>query len=276
MTALYVSPHLDDVVFSCAGSLLSRAAKGERIAVCTVFSSGVPDRRYASRRADDATALNALGAEAVYLGFLDAPARTGKRPSFDSLVFGADVMPALVNAVATAIKRVADRVEAHEVWLPLAVGGHVDHRTVHEAHAALGGRVRFYEERPYAFVPALRWLRELEVCGGALAAPPSARAIRGHFRDGGCLSLLADQNATASELARRLAATRTPTGVALHETIATFDTTMLDRAAELIEGYASEARWLFGSVPAQVLWTRLARAPSGGWFEREVRLVMAP
>jgi LmbE family N-acetylglucosaminyl deacetylase len=276
MTALYVSPHLDDVVFSCAGSLLSRAAKGERIAVCTVFSSGTPETRYASRRAEDAAVLNALGAEAVHLGFLDAPARTGKRPSFDALVFEADVMPELANAVATAIQRVADRIEAHEVWLPLAVGGHVDHRTVHETHAALGGTVRFYEERPYAFVPALRRLRELELCGGALAAPPSARAIRGNFRDGGCLSLLADRNATASELARRLAATRTPTGIVLHETIATFDTPLLERAADLIEGYASETGWLFGSAPAHMLWTRLASAPSGGWFEREVRLVREP
>jgi len=67
------------------------------------------------------------------------------------------------------------------VYVPLAVGGHVDHRLVHEAgyHAmpeAPGREVFFYEDRPYAFLPGAVWMR-LGQLGARL--PPAAQLSEG-------------------------------------------------------------------------------------------------
>lgn len=272
MTALWISPHFDDVVFSCAGSLVTRQARGVRVVVATVFSSGAPAPRYASRRAEDLSTLRAVGAGAVHLGFDDAPAR-GVRSAFVSLASAA-VEPELVRALAVRLKGLAAELEAVEVWLPLGVGGHVDHRAVHEAGAAaFAMSARFYEERPYAFVPALRALRRLELVGGLAGNASSPDDIRSQFRAAGCASLLlGDRDAAPGEIAHRLSSVRTSTGIVLDERVVTFDEDVLARAAGLIEGYASQARWLFGRAPARELWSRLARAPSGRFFEREIRL----
>ncbi|WP_207955961.1 PIG-L deacetylase family protein [Rubrobacter marinus] len=42
-TALFVSPHLDDVAFSCGGALALLAREGWRTVLATVFTRSVPD-----------------------------------------------------------------------------------------------------------------------------------------------------------------------------------------------------------------------------------------
>ena len=74
MTALVVSPHLDDAVLSLSAWLASRS-RLERVVVATVFSEG--DADYPTRRAEDVAALSLLGAEPLHLGLLDAPERLG-------------------------------------------------------------------------------------------------------------------------------------------------------------------------------------------------------
>ena len=43
-TALFLSPHLDDVAFSCGGALLRLTDDPDwRVVLCTVFTASVPD-----------------------------------------------------------------------------------------------------------------------------------------------------------------------------------------------------------------------------------------
>ena len=90
---LAVSPHLDDAAFSAGALLAGLAARGARVRVVTVFTAGAPNPRdfalacqtdkglspnvdyMALRRAEDETAMAALGAQAVHLGLAEAPHR---------------------------------------------------------------------------------------------------------------------------------------------------------------------------------------------------------
>lgn len=287
MTALYVAPHPDDVALSCAGGVLARVGAGERVVVCTVFTRGGGRARERARAEEDAEALRRAGAEGVHLGLEDGLWREGRAARFASLALGAPPRPGVVREVGGALAEVVRRVRPREVWLPLGVGGHVDHLAVFLSHPAVSralarahagpGALRFYEERPYAFVPALRALRRRELCGGAPGRVPSPAAILRQLSAGGCGELLGPEEAEgcAAELARRLAEVRRGTGVRLWSRRQRFGRPALGAAAGFIGGYASQVRWLFGRARLEALWPRLAPAPGGGWFEREVRLTGA-
>ena len=92
-TALFLSPHLDDAVFSCGGTIALLPRAGWRVIVATVFTRSVlnppgfapacqldkgltPDVDYmALRRDEDAAACARLGAEVRWLDALEAPHR---------------------------------------------------------------------------------------------------------------------------------------------------------------------------------------------------------
>lgn len=158
MTSLFVSPHFDDVALSCVAHV-RRACERGRVVVLTVFAAGQPEREGENREA-----LSMLGAESVVLPFADAPARLAVQPSFASLLLTRyDCEERDCNEIARAIAAVQRQVKATCVFLPLGVGGHVDHRVVHAAHRALPGEIRFFEDRPYADVPGALRARLLAV-----------------------------------------------------------------------------------------------------------------
>ncbi|HEX4382930.1 MAG TPA: PIG-L family deacetylase [Myxococcales bacterium] len=186
MTVLYVSPHLDDVAFSCAASLLQHK---ERVIVATVFSEG---KGSAARRAEDRKALKAF--EVVHLGFLDAPDRLRVKPSFTSLVLKPSIDRRLVQRIRQALTPLVH--QADHAYFPLGIGGHIDHLTVFEAHPP---GARFYEDRPYALAEPLRRLRLLELRGGSSRAPPGTFGpVEAFFEPG-------ERAACVAELSRRLA-----------------------------------------------------------------------
>ena len=92
--ALFVSPHLDDVAFSCGGTFAALAAAGHECVLLTVFTQSVPDPTgfalacqldkglppdvdyMALRRAEDHQAARRLGAaEVIHLDLPEAPHR---------------------------------------------------------------------------------------------------------------------------------------------------------------------------------------------------------
>src|SRR5215216_7667166 len=87
---LFLSPHLDDAVFSCATRILRESETGADVIVATVFSHA--RRRspqwseYVTRREEDQRALHLLGARPRWLGLLDAPWRNPFYNSFRRIV----------------------------------------------------------------------------------------------------------------------------------------------------------------------------------------------
>jgi LmbE family N-acetylglucosaminyl deacetylase len=171
---IYISPHIDDAALSCGGAIARHVAAGQRVLVVTVCA-GEPSASaalsdYANwlhgrwggtdadamdlRRREDVTAMEALGADYVWLPFLDAVYRMPERYDSRDAIFGpldpADTLPATLGE---ALAEVARRAPGAVLYAPLGVGNHVDHQAAFNAASELargGASVAFYEEFPYA------------------------------------------------------------------------------------------------------------------------------
>jgi LmbE family N-acetylglucosaminyl deacetylase len=170
---IYLSPHLDDAVLSCGGTIQGQVRRAERVLVITVFA-GRPDYRCLSpfaaslhaswgdppdpmraRRAEDAAVMQALGASYRHLDNLDCIYRTANGEflyTSEEALFG-DVHPAEANMEAQLAPHLAMLCAEHPgatVNAPLGVGHHVDHQVVRGAALALEGiELLFYEDYPY-------------------------------------------------------------------------------------------------------------------------------
>jgi LmbE family N-acetylglucosaminyl deacetylase len=150
----YLSPHADDVAFSCAGSVISDVAAGREVTLITAFISG---RRAEQRRAEDEKAAAILGCDYKFLELPDAPERPEIRGALDIFMpFG----PRHLGITNEVMTRLLWHVKPPaEVRAPLAVGGHIDHRIVHEAARALvyqlgpAVTLSYYEDLPYCLLP---------------------------------------------------------------------------------------------------------------------------
>ena len=171
---LFVSSHPGDATLSCIGRMLWEQSRGMRVLVLVVFAG--------SEAREDSEALDRLGIDEMRLDEPGAPRRHGEYASFAAVLHGrhpADERQLV--AVQHAIDQVVMQSQARHIYVPLAVGGHVDHRLVHEAgYQAVpespGREVFFYEDRPYAFLPGAVWVR-LGQLGARL--PPAADVSEG-------------------------------------------------------------------------------------------------
>ena len=174
---IYLQPHFDDAVLSCGGSIGLQRATGNHVLVVTVFGgvpvAGLPLSGLArqsqqkmglgsdaaeavrQRRAEDAAALEVLGADALWLDYTDAIYRGA--PGYyqsDEALFGnvnsGDL--ALDAELADVLLRMHERAPLAVIYAPLGVGHHVDHQLVCSAADRLAQRkinVKFYEDFPY-------------------------------------------------------------------------------------------------------------------------------
>jgi LmbE family N-acetylglucosaminyl deacetylase len=168
-TALFVSPHLDDVTFSCGGTLAVLADRGWRTVMATAFTATVlpaegfalacqldkglsPEVDYmALRREEDREAARILGvADLRWLDLPEAPHR------------GYDSAAALFAAVreedevwrplALHLRALLADVCPDQIFAPQGLGGHVDHRQTIRAVTETAGEipVAWYRDTPYA------------------------------------------------------------------------------------------------------------------------------
>jgi len=168
--ALFLSPHLDDVAFSCAGTLAALRRSGWRIALATAFTASVDaptgfalacqlDKGLAAevdymalRREEDAAFARALGVDPVeWLGLPEAPHRG--YDSAPALFGGVRPRDDIWREVASALDRLDRRWRPAVVFAPQAIGGHVDHlQAVHAVLSltSIAGRTAWYRDLPYA------------------------------------------------------------------------------------------------------------------------------
>lgn len=174
---IFLSPHFDDVVYSCGGTLGVQVSVGLRPLVITVFG-GAPQQTTLSpfaldvhrkmgfsqdvqaavqtRRQEDAAAMELLGVDYLWLDYPDAIYRgTPAYYTQDSQLIGGEVHAGdrwideeLAETLVALRKRLPDA-----VWYaPLGVGRHVDHQIVCSAADRLtemGAKVNLYEDFPY-------------------------------------------------------------------------------------------------------------------------------
>lgn len=175
---LFLSPHADDVVLSCGGIIHALVPNGKTVQVVNVFSGqsqvqhlsafachlhakwGLEKNTVFARRQEDLAALQELGLTApLYWEFLEAPYRCGtdSRPlyaTYDEMRGKlAEEDGELEQALLHQVIQLLDGMpETTVVYVPLALGQHVDHQILFRVGRMLGaaGRhVRFYEDFPY-------------------------------------------------------------------------------------------------------------------------------
>lgn len=183
--AVFVQPHLDDIALSCGATVARAADAGDHpvlVGVCTGPPTpgqplgpavralhakwGLGDDAWRARRGEDERACAILGATPLWLPYQDAPYRG--YDSFAAVFAGLSADEPLIQQVANDLLAVWRRTAGAIVYLPLGIGGHVDHRICHAAGASLeaaGVPVRYYEDFPYAAIPGLVSARLAELAG---------------------------------------------------------------------------------------------------------------
>ncbi len=168
-TALFLSPHLDDVAFSCGGTLAKLAAAGWRCVLATAFTRSVPNPAgfalkcqtdkglapgvdyLAVRRAEDAEFGRVVGAaEVVWLGLREAPHR-----GYDSaaeLFAGVKPRDDIAGALAGRVYDLWRQYRPELVFAPQGLGHHADHLQLIAAVTATlpADGVTWYRDTPYA------------------------------------------------------------------------------------------------------------------------------
>ncbi len=167
-TALFLSPHLDDVAFSCGGLLAQLGDAGWRTVMATAFTATVlpatgfalacqidkglgPEVDYmALRRMEDRAAADILGVSDLrWLGLPEAPHRGYNSASalFDAISDDDDVW----RPLAEQISALAGELRPDIVLAPQGLGNHVDHRQMIRAVLnVVPQHLAFYRDTPYA------------------------------------------------------------------------------------------------------------------------------
>ncbi len=206
-SVLLLSPHFDDVAFSCGGTAALLAAAGWEVVVATAFTRSVhPASGFALacqrdkglddavdymalRRDEDAAACRSLGARPVLLDLAEAPNRGyGSAPA----LFGP---PRADDAVAGPLAVLLGELLAAErpdlVLAPQGCGRHVDHLQVIAALLAMSGQLPplgFYRDTPYVIrdADAAPDPRVAAVATMPVVVPLDARARDARQRAVGC------------------------------------------------------------------------------------------
>jgi LmbE family N-acetylglucosaminyl deacetylase len=292
--ALFVSPHLDDVVLSCPGHVLDERAAGARVLIATLFTDGADRDAYALRRDEDRRAAALLGVDCLHLGLLDAPSRRGHPAGFRALILetgpgegpfdpprrkppgGARRLPREFEprpgdgrdrrAVAAVLDELVTATGATRLYAPLGVGEHIDHRLAFAAARDRGGALRCYEDRPYASVAGAVEAR-LRTIGASPAPTVDVATYRAALERApfvrAWLPDPVERAACLDELERRFAR-EAPDRIALAPAELALDAAAVARARAAMAAYHSQLADLFGPdgvPPADALdreriWTR--------------------
>lgn len=170
-TALFVSPHLDDVAFSCGGTFALLAREGWKTILVTVFTRSVPNPAgfalacqtdkglspevdyMALRREEDREAARHLGAgEAIWLDLPEAPHRgyDSAPEMFTGVLKGDEAWRDVAGLLENLLQTHAPDI----IFVPQALGDHADHlqvvRAVRELVITPNAGVAWYRDAPYA------------------------------------------------------------------------------------------------------------------------------
>ena len=171
--AIYISPHLDDVVLSCGGQIYQRTQAGEKVLVVTLAAGDPPVEGLSPlalsmqkswdllveagerRRDEDQHACRLISADYCHWPFQEGIYRYDKKgiPLYPTLaaLFG-KIAGGDEETIQLWAKKMGDLSPEPEVYLPLGAGGHVDHQIARLAgeKAFAAKKIHYYEDFPYA------------------------------------------------------------------------------------------------------------------------------
>lgn len=254
---VYLAPHLDDAALSCGGAITLQRAAGEAVLVVTICTGAPPPagpfselarsfhaawglspaEAVGARLREDEAAMAALGADALWVGELDAIYRHPAAYDARERLFGAPAPDdPLLPALRQLIAALRERLPAARLYAPLGVGHHVDHQiTCRAALEAAGPGLALYEDFPYVARAG-----ELELRMGDLGLALTPRVID---VEAGLGRKLAAIGAYASQMAE-LAASQLGREAADGEAMAL----MVEAVTGYGRGVGGERLWVTGAA----------------------------
>ncbi len=244
---IYVSPHMDDAIYSCGGQIALARAQGVHVLVVTLFGDGAGAARgrgvfgdHAQRLREERAAMERLDLDHLWLDFPDVLIRPKRlrelaRYALPNLPLAPSELHARLYAALEALCVRLLALEGH-VFFPLAIGFHPDHRLAFEVGRALQAAtalpISFYEDVPYAHVDALRAerLRQLGLVETAGLVQTAGRALLPAARE-----IHAFAFAQATPWQRRLAAPVVCAHLAIMRALARLSRRAAAPAGELVE-----------------------------------------
>ena len=172
MKTIYLSPHLDDVVFSCGGWIWEQTQQGQEVEIWTICAGdpsaeplselaaslhqswNLTDNAVAIRRDEDQEACRVIGAVPKHLPFLDCIYRSSweGEPFYqvgEDIFGGLDPREGnLIDEVSATLAELLPR--DVDLIVPLGIGYHVDHELTRKAASRLERRLVYYADYPYA------------------------------------------------------------------------------------------------------------------------------
>ena len=178
---VYISPHMDDVVLSCGGRIVTQLSKGESVLIVTVFTGDVNEKskpkgraldpliNIKRRRVEDKKAMERLGVDYIWLDYIDGIFRY--KPPLLRYGLHMRVMDkerTLCEALLDDIRKICMAARNKKLYLPLGVGQHVDHQILFQVGRRLKHwgkhdfELYFYEDVVYVLLPnALKYRMKL-------------------------------------------------------------------------------------------------------------------
>ena len=161
MEWIYLSPHFDDVAFSCGGLIWEQTGLGEKVSIWTICACEPPPgsiseyaqslhKRWetgpeavAARRAEDLKSSRLMGASSRNFPIPDAIYRSSRVDGRSLYTADADLFTELnreEDYLVESLRIDLEQALPQECKLvcPLALGGHVDHRLTRSAAEKLG------------------------------------------------------------------------------------------------------------------------------------------
>ncbi len=172
MKWIYLSPHLDDVIFSCGGLIWEQTNSGQDVEIWTIFAADAPidplslfaetlhdnwgleENAVKIRREEDQKSSKIVGAAPHYLSYLDCIYRKSDSGNYyyqsDNDLFGG-LDPGEVDLITALTDDLKDQLPADaQIVVPLSIGNHVDHEVTRKAASRLEIPLFFYADYPYA------------------------------------------------------------------------------------------------------------------------------
>lgn len=172
MRWIYISPHLDDAVFSAGGLIYEQAQAGIPVEIWTLMSGYAPESSVSPfaqmlhavweaasareatemRREEDRRAAAMLGAGTMHFDFLDCIYRRGLNGEWLYSEVFLPPHPEDASMPGQIAQAISARLQPDDVLVcQLALGSHVDHVLVRQGVELLGRSVRYDIDVPYIF-----------------------------------------------------------------------------------------------------------------------------
>jgi LmbE family N-acetylglucosaminyl deacetylase len=170
---IFLSPHPDDVVYSCGGLIWELTARGDRIDIWTLFDADPPEGALSSyaeglharwnagreamsvRRSEDEHACKRLDVTVFHFSFPECIYRRDTSSGDWHIHGDEDLFQPLSDADGVWVNRLAERLRESlskntNLVSPLSMGGHIDHRLTRAAAEKIELPLWYYADYPYA------------------------------------------------------------------------------------------------------------------------------